>query len=92
MARPMNAVKKPAATAAMIKSTYTIMADLLRSTALKLVTTAVTVSASRSVIIGKEKALIQNTNAANNEPTALPIARNAASSFRLGSASAGKKT
>ena len=79
-----ESVTIPTATAATIKSAQTIMAGLFRSTALKLVTTAVTMSVLRSMIMGREKALMQNTKAANREPTMVPTVRKVASCARLG--------
>ena len=55
---------------------HTAIASRLRSTALMLVTTAVTVSTRRSTIIGSENAAAENTISAKIDPTALPMPKN----------------
>ena len=74
--RPRNRSANPGATASTMQAAQTIIAGLLRSTALMLVTTAVTVSTLRSTIIGNEKAAAENTIAAKIEPIALPMPKN----------------
>ncbi len=73
-----------------ISPTQTSMVILLRITAWMLDTQAVTMSTSRSAIIGSEKAAVANVIAANTEPTAEPISRNSRRPWRL-LASTGKK-
>ena len=74
--RPMNSSANPGATASTMQAAHTAIAGLLRSTALTLVTTAVTVSTLRSTSIGSEKAAAENTTAAKIEPIALPMPKN----------------
>ena len=50
----------------------------MRSTAFTLETPAVTMSTSRSAIIGSENAAMANVSAANTAPAAEPISRNSA--------------
>ena len=74
--RPMKSSANPGATASTMQAAQTAIAALLRSTALMLVTTAVTVSTRRSTIIGNEKAAAENTINAKIDPTALPMPKN----------------
>ena len=69
---PRNAVAKLNMTATTMIVTHTSIASLFRSTALMLLTTAVTASTSLCISIGSEKALAANVIAANTAPTALP--------------------
>ena len=58
-----------------IRNSQIIIARLLRSTAFTDVTTAVTLSTFRCMIIGNENALAENVTAANTAPMLLPKAR-----------------
>jgi hypothetical protein len=69
----MKSSANPGATASTMHADHTAIAGLLRSTALTLVITAVTVSTRRSTIIGSENAAAENTMSAKIEPTALPM-------------------
>ena len=75
-------MRKPSAVSSTISKAQSAITGLLRSTALMLDTQAVTMSTSRSAIIGSDTAAAAKVSAANTEPTAEPISRNSTRSPR----------
>jgi hypothetical protein len=66
----MNAVENPSRVISAIKNAQNIATRLLRSTAFTLDTTAVTISTSRSAIMGKLKTAVEKVSAAKMVPNA----------------------